>query len=385
MNKLISRVIAGFFKKEKRKRIRQMLYSFSISDFILSIYYVLKILLFCPNKGCFVIEANPFHTECLYSVLSYLKKEKDIVVLGHKEALSLGILDDCSDYPKPPCFFITPVSLWLLDRFHFFDKSRFIFANSYLVWWAQTSIENFLTTYLETGKYLFAIDHAPGKWTNTVSDRKNVHQFVLADFLSSLYGHPALYTCIFPRQIKKKKRFLFLSVGTACDPKRRDMDSFISWMEDHHHYQSCIITRDLSDCHMRDRIRQLPNNTLFLSPSFTEMFNAISSSVFMPFLIHGDNLGYYQTSISGNMNLVLGFGIIPIIDTRLACLYGFTDKEAIIYDGQTQVGVSNALARAALLSEQQIEKMRESLLALRDKYIQKSRLNFESFLKSYRI
>lgn len=380
MNKLTSKIIAHFFKKTKRKHIRQILYQFSISDIILSIYYVFKILLYCPKQGYFIIEANPFHTECLYSILFYLKNKKNIIILGDKKALSLGILDQCSDFSKPKYFFITPISLWFLDQMHFFNHSRFMFANSYLVWLTQSSIEYLLPEYLKTKKSLFTIDHAPGKWTNTISKRTNVHQLVLADFLSNIYGFPAIYTCIFPQQIQKSKQFLFLSIGAACDSKRRDMNSFISWMEEHRNYQSCIITKDLSDKNIYNRIKQLPNNTLLFSPSFTEMFNSISQSIFMPFLIHGDNLGYYQTSISGNMNLALGFGIIPIIDTRLAQLYGFTDKEAIIYNGQSKF--FDALNQASLLSEQEINKIQKALLSLRNKHIQKSISFFNTFIKS---
>ena len=152
MNKLTSKIIAHFFKKTKRKHIRQILYQFSISDIILSIYYVFKILLYCPKQGYFIIEANPFHTECLYSILFYLKNKKNIIILGDKKALSLGILDQCSDFSKPKYFFITPISLWFLDQMHFFNHSRFMFANSYLVWLTQSSIEYLLPEYLKTKK-----------------------------------------------------------------------------------------------------------------------------------------------------------------------------------------------------------------------------------------
>ena len=380
MNKLVAKAIASFFKKEKRSHIRQMLYHFSILKFVQSVYYVLKILICCPRDRGIVIEANPFHTECLYSVLSYLKAEKEIIVFGDKEALSLGILDRCVDFPKPKSFFITPVSLWMLDKLHFLNHCRFVFANSYLIWWAQTSVESFLNNYLKTGKNLLVIDHAPGKWTPVSSSRPNVHQFVLADFLSKIYPHPPLYACVFPQEKQKQKKFLFLSVGVACDPKRRDMDSFLVWLKEHSDCQSCIITRDLSDKRIHEKIISLPNNTLLFSPPFSVMFDYISQSVFMPFLIHGDNLGYYQTSISGNMNLALGLGIIPIIDKRLARLYGFTEKEAIIYNGQSEL--FNALNQATLLSEQQIKQMRRALLVLRKKCIQKSFSNISSFLYS---
>lgn len=80
------------------------------------------------------------------------------------------------------------------------------------------------------------------------------------------------------------------------------------------------------------------------------------------------------------MNLALGFGIIPIIDTRLAQLYGFTDKEAIIYNGQSKF--FDALNQASLLSEQEINKIQKALLSLRNKHIQKSISFFNTFIKS---
>lgn len=362
MNHFLAKLVTCFiYPKEKRKQIRRVVYGLDAKFFIFSPIYLARILLNKVNKtDLLLVELNPFHMECLYSVYAYLKdKYPQIIVLATPENISLKMFPE-----NVRCLAVYPWVVRFLDRFGYFNQVKAVFAGSYFVWKQNQTIEKYFSKYLSTGKPLSAIDHAPGKWSQVHSHYKNVHQFVLADFLSKIYQLPSLYTCLFPSETSKiKSDCKFLSVGVVGDQTRRDMDTYIDWLDQTSNNNSYVICSSIN----KDYVKKLNKNnvSLFVRASFSKLFQCCREAVFLPFLIHEDDLGYYKQAISGNLNLALGFGLIPIIDKRLADLYGFTDAEATIYNGKSFF--YQAMSEAVNMPKSEILKKQQALKKLKEK------------------
>lgn len=363
MNHVFAKLITCFiYPKEKRKQIRRVLYGLDAKFFILSPLYLARILFSNTGKtDLLLMELNPFHMECLYSVYEYLKgKYPKIIVLATPENISLKMFPE-----NIRCLPVYPWIVRFLDRFGYFNRIKAIFAGSYFVWKQNQTIEKYFSKFLSTGKSLSAIDHAPGKWSPVHSSYKNVHQFVLANFLSKIYSLPPLYTCLFPSETSKiNSDYKFLSVGVVGDQTRRDMDTYIDWLAQAPDNNSYVICSSIS----KDYVEKLnkDNVNLFVRASFSQLFQCCREAVFLPFLIHEDDLGYYEQAISGNLNLALGFGLIPIIDKRLADLYGFTDAEATIYNGKRFF--YQAMSEASSMSKAEILQKQKALKKLKEKF-----------------
>lgn len=375
MNHFLAKLVTCIiYPKEKRKQIRRVLYGLDTKFLIFSPVYLARILLNKVGKTDLLLaELNPFHMECLYSVYAYLKdKYPQIIVLATPENISLKMFPE-----NVRCLPVYPWIVRFLDRFGYFNQVKAVFAGSYFVWKQNQTIEKYFSKFLMTGKPLSAIDHAPGKWSQVRSPYKNVHQFVLADFLSKIYSLPPLYTCLFPSETSKiKGGYKFLSVGVVGDQSRRDMDIYIEWLAQTPDNNSYVICSSID----KDYVKKLNKNNvrLFVRASFSQLFQCCREAVFLPFLIHEDDLGYYEQAISGNLNLALGFGLIPIIDKRLADLYGFTDAEATIYNGKSFF--YQAIREAVNMPKSEILKKQEALRELKEKLTTKTMLEINKIV-----
>ena len=374
MNKLIAKILTCVIPfKQKRKQVRKFLMDFSFLEFFQSIIYAFIILY---NKKYhathYLIELNPFHTECMYSVFHVLPEniKKSIIILTRKENIELKLFPQ---YVKTKTIY--PYTIKLLDKFNFFEKKS-IFVNSYLVWEQQKTIEYYFKNFIKNNK-LYCIDHNPEPYSH-LKINQNIKKFVLADFLSIRFNHPSFYACFFPENENiENTNKKFISIGFIRDQSRRDMDTYFHTLETNPNMFSYIVGTTTTK--YVSKLNTLNNINYLGRASFPDMFKALQQSVFLPFLIHDKTLGYYQQAISGNLNLILGFALIPIIDERLAKLYNLPPEACILYRGVS--GFENACKDALKLTETEIRQKRICVQRLKLELSNKNKLALQHFIK----
>lgn len=377
MNKRLAKLLTFYIvPKRLRHRVRGYLCSDKFSDLISCPRQVMRILRSKKARADYcLIEMNPFHIECLYSVYAYMSRQnKKCVVFTTQKNLKLNLFPS-----NIATFCISPYTIRVLDRLNFFNTASCVFVGSYFIWNYQKTAEFFLVNYIQTQKPLLTIDHAPDMHQPLKSAYKNVHQFVLADFMSKIYNMPVIWPIVFPcdNSNMTKDKNKFVSVGVIGDSNRRDMDTYLNWLGTTKSVKSDIISATIYD-EYRPRLSKLTNVCVYERAPFDQLFRSCQTATFIPFLIHGQTLGYYDKAISGNLNLALAFALIPIIDTRLAKLYGFSDDNAILYDGQSDC--VRALNAATKMRDVEIQQKQNNLRRLCARHIKSSIAEISKYL-----
>lgn len=345
--------------RKTRHRVRKWLETADIQSLLMTPCRILRILTAVRSHNrVFLVEANPFHIECMYSVYEHFhgQHEKVIILTTNQNIQKCMFADNVKIY----C--ITPAVLSFLDRIKFFNRAKMVFVNSYFIWASQRTADTYFKNYIKTGRPLLAIDHAPNfyDWARPVP--KNIHRMVLADFMSAKYGFPTFYAFSFPytAEITTKDK-KFISVGVIGDKSRRDMNSYLDILDKSPDMFSYIISAMIFP-EYKQRLAGINNVSVFEQASFDTLFRCCRDSTFIPFLIHDESLPLYMDRITGNINLVLGFGLIPIIDKKLAPLYKINETTGILYNGAKELG--DAIKRARLMTVDEIYKMRQNILNL---------------------
>jgi hypothetical protein len=117
--------------------------------------------------------------------------------------------------------------------------------------------------------------------------------------------------------------------------------------------------------------------TLYNIP-FEMLFDTIEGADFLACNIAGmweGNFAHGQTS--GTKQLSLGFLKPCIIERRYAEAYGFSENNAVVYD---EGGLAEALLRAAHMSSNEYDTLRDGLEALRAEVEQRSLANLRGML-----
>ncbi len=360
MNRNIAKLITFPIPCRKtRHRLRKYLEKLDIDGVMFAPVRITKILISAHKKNTvYLIEANPFNAECMYSVYKHFNKNnKNIIILTTKQNIKKNLFAK-----NVKMFCIKPMDLRFLDNINFFKNAKLVFVNSYFIWDRQSTADKFFTNYIKTGRPLLAIDHSPNLYDYKSPVPENVHRFVLSDFLRKKYDFPAFYTFDFPKtaniNIFDKK---FISVGVIGDILRRDTDTYLDILESKPNMFSYIISGMIFPGY-RERLNKITNIKIFEQASFDELFKCCLKSTFIPFLIHDESLPLYRDRITGNINLVFGFGLIPIIDKKLAKLYNINNTTGILYNGKKDL--ARAVNDALNLSVEEILSMRQNILNL---------------------
>ncbi|GHB36031.1 hypothetical protein GCM10007094_27050 [Pseudovibrio japonicus] len=379
IDKKIQKLIVKFLclstkDKEARRWKRSFLMTLGLLDLFQSPLMLLKTIGTRFTKpDCYIIELNPFHMECLYAIHRYIKDgNHSTVILTTPQNASLNLFPE--DVKVIP---ILPVFVKLLDRLSFFNGTRFIFAGSYYITYSQTTIESFLPNYIASNAKVLVIDHAPGVFAAIKSSSPNVHKFVLAEFLSEKHNLPFVYTCMYPGGEDHKREKDLLSVGIVGQPKRRDIDSLINIIDENEDIFTYIIACWI-DPKYKEHFNTLKNVAYYENASFARLFDCCRKATFIPFLIHDGN-DYYFNAISGNLNLSIGFGLIPIIERELGTLYGFDETMAIFYESKADL--ARAVEEARSMSRETIKNYRLNLLNYKQELEARSYQNIVSVLE----
>lgn len=376
MNKHLVKFLTWYIVPKKlRHSIKNRLLKFKLRSVIDAPFCLIKILLSKKSRSrTALIELNPFHIECLYSMYYYaLKIDKSISVFTTNENIRLNL------FPKSvKVFRIYPWVIKVLDKLRYFNKCRSVIIGSYFVWLQQKTADTYLTNFIKTGKPVLAIDHAPEQHNNSRPVYKNVHLCVLAEFLSKKYNLPAVYTLVFPESAAPEcDTNKFLSVGVIGDQSRRDMDLYLDWLNQNPNAFSYIISALIYPKY-KTILNRLVNVQVYEKASFKTLFECCHKSTFIPFLIHNESLGYYENAISGNLNLALAFQIIPVVDSRLAKLYGLDSEAAVIYNGKSDC--EKALQCALQMSYTEICKKRDVLKNMYETLVQQAEQTIKNIL-----
>lgn len=377
MNKHLSSFISLFFRtKNKRKIVKKALREFSFKEYIIGIKLFFKIYVSKTNSKILILEVNPFHGECMYSFYSYLKNiDKEADIFFREEVQKLGLFE------KENANFelIKSNTIKMLDNKKFFDKYDKIFVNSFFIWENQRTIEYYLKNFLKN-KPVYTIDHAPGFYSPIKSHNKNIHKFVLAEFLAKRHSMSNLSTIIFPEKRKniKNKDKTFISVGAIGDQSRKDSNSFITFMQNNPNIQSCIIGNCPSKEYQK-KVSSVKNITFLGRTSFATMFEQLNKAHFLPMLIHGETKEYYRNAISGNINIAIAFGVIPIIDKEIAELYNISDNIAVIYDEKEEF--YKAMEYAYNMSDSEYKSKYDAIIKYNDELLEKSQNKIADLFK----
>lgn len=340
--------------KKTRRQFRQWLENL---DFATPLR-IIKIVCVRRHNTIFLIEANPFHAECMYSVFKHFtENNQNVIILTTKQNIEKNL------FPKNvKLYCIQPFDLRILDFIHFFNTAKSVFVNSYFIWKTQSTANKYFVNYIKKDKTLIAIDHAPNFYDYTLPVPENVYRFVLSDFMSKKYGYPVFYTFDFPASVNiNVQNRKFISVGVIGDNLRRDMDSYLNILDTKPEMFSYIISSFIFP-NYKIRLQNLKNIQVYEQASFSQLFECCRAATFIPFLIHDESLDLYKDRITGNINLVLGFGLIPIIDKKLATLYNITDDTGILYSGRKEL--NDAIERALHMPHDKIQQMRKNILKM---------------------
>lgn len=370
MNSNIAKLLSCFyFDKTERKKIRNYLYSVDIKEVIKIPFYLYKIFIDqkkIKNAYC-LFELNPFHIECMYSIYKYnKKKERNIIIFTTNKNIKRNLFNK----DKYKIYIITPSVIKILDTINFFMDLDEIFVGSYFVWYPQKTIEYYFHNFLKKNKIIKCIDHDPTMHSSVIN--KNIKTFVLSDFLSTKFDKPYMYTFYFPKyknqpqyidnmsdsiktnlkyqQEKHSKKLI--SVGVIGDQNRRDAETYLNILKANSSIFSYIIASDIYGSY-KNKLN-LQNIEYYCNAPFEKLFKCCQNATFIPFLIHGDIINNYSNRITGNINLVYGFNLIPIIDKDFATMYNLTDKEAILYSGEKEL--SDAIIYSQQMSDKKVDE-----------------------------
>ena len=367
MHKTLARILSfPVFIKKHRKKFRSFLEDFHFSNFVFNIKQLIVLSKISGKNKIALMELNSFHLECLYSIYKYfdssLQLKKEIIIFTTPKNIKLNLFSS----KDVKIYAISPFVVKILDCFRYFNQFSFVFVNSYYIWEPHKSVEFYYKNYLKKSP-LYVIDHAPGVFSPIYSENKNIKKFVLAEFLSQKYKFPFIYTCIYPtKNTSKQKKYTFLSIGN--ESKGKDIHSLIKFCEENS-ISSCIIGPTSS------------KNQNIIYPgkvSFDDLFKYCYNSKFLPILIHND-ISYYLSAISGNLNLALAFPVVSIIDKRLGKLYGLSNEEAILYDGKKDF--IRALQYALTLEDKDYKSMLKKMSEKRKLLVKKSKENIIDTIK----
>jgi hypothetical protein len=348
---------------------RKIVFAFA---YLADIFRTISILIRIKKGGVAIVELNPYHMEIMYSIYDCCKSRR-VKIFTTRENIRIcmfkGIDVDIVE--------ITPRVVKYMDIFGFWNRFDGLLVGSWFVWQPKKTADRFFPRYLKHRR-MIVIEHAPGVFAPEYSENPNVRKIILSEALSKKYGFPSFYACVFPKHFDSsvKKDIDFLSIGIIGDPEKRDADIFIDFMARNPNARAYVIA-SLICGNYRERLSTV-NIPFSVKVPFDFMFDKLQHARFLPFLIHGDNMGYYKNAVSGNMNLALGFSIVPIIDKDLAKLYGFDETTAVMYDGAEDF--DRAMISALNMPTEEYNRKVVALIRLRDRLIEHNTVLIESEL-----
>lgn len=337
MNKNVAKLLSCLcFDKRKRKILRNYLLSIDMTDILNTPLFLCKIIFkFKEIKTSYCLfELNPFHIECLYSIYKFSKKRnKRITIFTTKSNIEKNIFFNKDNLTK--IYTITPIVIKILDLIKFFNVFDEIFVGSYFIWYSQKTIQYYFCNFLKSNNIIKCIDHDPT--IHPMNTNNNIKTYVLSEFLSAKFNRPYFYTFYYPTNVPiSRDNNKLISVGVIGDKNRRDAETYLNILKNNSSIFSYIIASDIYGSY-KNKLDNLQNIEYYCKAPFEKLFECCQNATFIPFLIHGDIINNYSNRITGNINLVYGFNLIPIIDEDFATMYNLTDNEAVLYSGKKEL------------------------------------------------
>ena len=325
-----------------------------------------------------LVEFNPFHGEVLPGVVHYFQE------LGYEvvAATRYGTWHDSPfiRFARPPKqFCLTIRGMRTLLRSPWSRKFQLIFFNSariyleeYRYFWRVT---DFIGKNFSQRKNFAMIEHeftpaGYGDFWNIINEADQAcrelrhHTFFLTPINWRRTALPMLNPHFFG-EISLNKSFadgkrIFIAVGRVSAANRNftetlralaAVDSAVSW-------EVWVIGSGKDPVNVPDKIAE---QVRFLGRlSFAEMYKRLEKAhFFLPMLEPETQHEYLDGCTSGSRQLILGFGILPVIHKDFGRHYGFTEESGFLYDSHE---LARAVQRALEITEADYRNRQAALL-----------------------
>lgn len=354
-----------------------------------------------------IIEPTLSHQECLPALIYYFNElgiGVDILLRTHARPerqilptlINNPMTKDCDvNFFYSACESTMEVIASVLNK-HPYD---YIYFGTLYSYWIEDNFWQFMTMIKKVNKKCFVTVHDWEKMENCPISYDIVNndcKFVLGKHVARAQNAPMVTSTIFFQNKSKAciedKKCNLVVVG-GFDIFRRDYGAlldaaiFIAEKNLNEKLRIHILGNSrphaLDFDHFKKNITRYGLDSIFkftLRPSFTQIFSAMQESHYLPLLVNPRSIRsreYMKNKITGSINLAIGFGVVPIMDIRLAEAWGLCDYAAT-YD--ESAGLKGILAELIKAPERHTD-LKKKLIEFDSENINKSLSDFKSRLR----
>lgn len=334
------------------------------------------------GKSVLVVEFNDYHGECIPGLYKYLSDmHYDVDFLIHEGVYKERALDMINCNRVYHCnveLMALLLQYLLIERYNIV-----IFGSNAFTWkgkWHTVLQEfPFLNHYLDK---IYVLEHQMEYLDKTLLEMG--HVFVLTDKLPvdrrliPVNCHWFGNTCL----PSKNKMTRFISAG-AIDPVRKNFKKLVEAVENL--YDQGITNFRITVVGLGSLDNIDPKIRHFFSVwgrvSYTTLYNEIGRSDFVLTLFDPDNPDhdrYITRGTSGSFQLIYGFSKPCLIPGKFADVYGFSSDNAVVYQGNRDLG--QALQKAIEMTDVEYNRIRSNLITMSHAIYNQSLANLKNAL-----